>query len=241
MTTTRLSDTAQATPTAAAHARAALLGGRTPAAFARDLALLFGGLFVFALGQVFALQSNLGANSWTVLHDGIARHTPLTIGQATEGVGFLMVLVSWLFGVRPGFGTLANMLLVGLFLDIQLGAGVVPSAHAYPLRVLLLLASVATIGLASALYIKAGFGAGPRDSFMLAMTRRGGWRIGRVRWLMELSAVALGIVLGGRFGVGTLIFASLIGFAVDAAFRLLRVQTPRRATPAPPAEEALAA
>ena len=205
--------------------RRTLLGGRTTGMLLRDLTMLLGGLFVFAVGQLLSLQCNLGASSWTVLHDGISRHTPLSIGEATQGVGLLMVLVSWLAGVRPGLGTVANMLLVGFFLDLLLWLDIVPRVEPYPLRVLLLLGSIATIGLASALYIKAGFGAGPRDSFMLAMTRRSGWRVGRVRWLMEVTAVALGILLGGRFGVGTLIFAMLVGFAVDASFRLFRLRS----------------
>jgi uncharacterized membrane protein YczE len=223
--------------TSSPAARRVLLGRRTPAGLLRDAAMLLGGLFIFATGQLLSLQCNLGANSWTVLHDGISRHTPLTIGEATQVVGLLMVVVSWVAGVRPGLGTIANMLLVGFFLDLQLRLDIVPRVDPYPLRVLLLLGSVATIGIASALYIKAGFGAGPRDSFMLAMTRRGGWRVGRVRWLMELSAVALGIVLGGRFGVGTLIFAMLIGFAVDTSFRVFHVRSGRRPpAPAPVAD-----
>lgn len=217
-----------ATSNAARWPRAVVLrGGRSPAAFVRDLMLLFVGLFVFAVGQVFALQSNLGANPWTVLHDGISRHTPLSIGVATQVVGLLMVAVSWAAGIRPGFGTLANMLLVGLFLDLLLWWGIVPEMRAWPWQIALLLASIATIGLGSALYIKAGFGAGPRDSFMLAMARCSGWRVGVVRWLIEVAAVGLGIMLGGAFGVGTLIFAALVGFAVDASFRLLNVRAER--------------
>jgi uncharacterized membrane protein YczE len=212
-----------------------LLGRRTPAILLRDLAQLLGGLFVFAVGQLLSLQCNLGASSWTVLHDGLARHTPLTIGEATQSVGLLMVLVSWLAGVRPGLGTVANMLLVGFFLDALLWLDIVPVVGPYPLRVLLLLGSIGAIGVATALYIKAGFGAGPRDSFMLAMTRRGGWRVGRVRWLMEVSAVALGILLGGRFGVGTLVFAMLVGAAVDACFHLFGVRAYRREPAAEPA------
>jgi uncharacterized protein len=215
--------------------RRLFLGRGSCASLLRDLALLLGGLFIFAVGQLLSLQCNLGASSWTVLHDGLSRHTPLTIGEATQGVGLLMVLVSWLAGVRPGLGTIANMLLVGFFLDALLWLDIVPVVGPYPLRVLLLLGSILTIGVATALYIKAGFGAGPRDSFMLAMTRRGGWPVGRVRWLMEVSAVMLGILLGGRFGVGTLIFATLVGFSVDACFRVFGVRAHRREAIAEPA------
>lgn len=188
------------------------------------LVLLFGGLFIFALAMALSLRCNLGAASWAVLHDGISRRTPLSIGVATQTVGFLMIGVSWLAGVRPGFGTLANMIMVGLYLDLILWVDIIPLADPYPLRVAMLLAGIAMLGLASALYIKAGFGAGPRDSFMLAVHRRTRLRIGKVRWMMEVSAVAVGILLGGAFGVGTIIFAMLVGVAVDVFFNLLNVR-----------------
>jgi uncharacterized protein len=195
---------------------------RTPVAW--RLVLLFGGLFIFALAMALSLRCNLGAASWAVLHDGISRRTPLSIGVATQMVGFLMIGVSWLAGVRPGFGTLANMIMVGLYLDLILWVDIIPLAESYPLRIAMLLAGIAMLGLASALYIKAGFGAGPRDSFMLAVHRRTRLRIGKVRWMMEVSAVVVGILLGGAFGVGTIIFAMLVGVAVDFFFNLLDVR-----------------
>ncbi|MDI3340957.1 MAG: membrane protein [Sphaerobacter sp.] len=196
------------------------------------LAVLIAGLALFALGLVLSLQSNLGANSWTVFHDGLARRTPLTIGQASQLVGFLMIAASWLVGVRPGVGTVLNMYLVGLFMDVILAHDWVPLAQAYPARVAMLLASVAVLGLATGIYIRAGFGAGPRDSFNLALvavTRRS---VGTVRWLVEGSAVVIGIVLGGDFGVGTILATLLMGPAVDIGFRLTGLAptgTPRRA------------
>jgi uncharacterized membrane protein YczE len=198
------------------------------------LALLFGGLFLFALATALSLRCDLGAGSWTVLHDGISRQTPLSIGVVTQLVGLLMIVVSWRAGIRPGFGTLANMLLIGLFLDLILWSGLVPRAEDWPLQVLMLLGGIVLLGLASALYIKAGFGAGPRDSFMLALHRRTGLRVGRVRWGMEVCATTIGILLGGAFGIGTIVFAMLIGFSVDFFFTRLRVTagTPRPAEPA---------
>lgn len=200
--------------------------------FVARLLMLFGGLFIFALAMALSLQCNLGAASWTVFHDGISRQTPLSIGMATQLVGLLMLGVSWLAGIRPGFGTVANMVLVGLFLDLILWTELIPEADDYPLRVLMLLAGIVVLGLASALYIKAGFGAGPRDSFMLALHRRTNLRVGKVRWMMEAGAVIAGIILGGAFGVGTIIFACLVGFSVDYFFNLLGVRTQPKREPA---------
>lgn len=193
--------------------------------------MLFGGLFIFSLAMALSLQCNLGAASWTVFHDGISRQTPLSIGMATQLVGLLMLGISWLAGIRPGFGTVANMVMVGVFLDLILWSELIPEADAYALRVAMLLAGIVVLGLASALYIKAGFGAGPRDSFMLALHRRTGLRVGKVRWMMEAGAVIAGIILGGAFGVGTIIFACLVGFSVDYFFNLLGIRTTLKPQP----------
>ena len=193
--------------------------------------MLFGGLFIFSLAMALSLQCNLGAASWTVFHDGISRQTPLSIGMATQLVGLLMLGISWLAGIRPGFGTVANMVMVGVFLDLILWSELIPEADAYLLRVVMLLAGIVVLGLASALYIKAGFGAGPRDSFMLALHRRTGLRVGKVRWMMEAGAVIAGIILGGAFGVGTIIFACLVGFSVDYFFNLLGIRTTLKPQP----------
>lgn len=183
-------------------------------------AVLIVGLALFALGLVLSLQSNVGANSWTVFHDGLARRTPLTIGQASQVVGFLMIAASWLVGIRPGVGTFLNMYLVGLFMDLILDNGLVPLAQSYPARAAMMVASVAVLGLATGVYIRAGFGAGPRDSFNLALIRVTGLSVRATRWLVELAAVAIGIALGGHFGVGTIVSAILMGPAVSAGFRV---------------------
>lgn len=203
-----------------------------PARFGRNFAMLIGGLILFALAMVFSLQCNLGASSWAVFHDGIALKTPVSFGQGTILVGVLMVFVSWGFGVRPGLGTFANMALVGLWVDLFLWLDFVPEAQSYPARFTMLLTSIVLLGFASALYIKPGFGAGPRDSFMLAMARLTNIRISIIRWSIEVTVVIAGILMGGDFGVGTIIAAMLIGPVIGFFFGLFKIQTrrPVRAT-----------
>ncbi|HET7037544.1 MAG TPA: membrane protein [Thermomicrobiaceae bacterium] len=191
-------------------------------------AMLIAGLFIFATGLTLGLQCNLGANSWTVFSDGIARHSVLTIGQASQITGLVMIAIGWFVGVRPGLGTVLNMVLVGWFLDLELQHGWIPQAGSYPARLAMMLATVAVLGLATGLYIKAGFGAGPRDSFMLAVTRLTGWPVGLNRWLMESGAVVAGILLGGDFGVGTILMALMIGPAVGFGFRLFGLPTKKQ-------------
>lgn len=203
-----------------------------PRRLALDFGLLMVGLAIFALAIVLSLQSDLGANSWTVFHHGIALQTPLTLGVASIIVGLLILGTSWVLGIPPGFGTLANMVLVGIWTDIYLEFELIPRADDLPVQLTMLVASAVLLGFATALYIKTDFGAGPRDSFMLALARGTGLRVGIIRWGMEISVVTLGILLGGSFGVGTIIFAILIGPSVDLFFRLFGIQTrskPRQA------------
>jgi uncharacterized membrane protein YczE len=182
-------------------------------------------LALFALAMVLSLQSDLGANSWTVFHHGIALQTPLTIGMAGIVVGLVILLTSWALGIKPGLGTLANMLFVGLWMDVYLEFELIPQASRLPFQLAMLCGSAVLLGFATALYIKTNFGAGPRDAFMLALTRRTNVRVGVIRWAMEIAVVTIGIILGGSFGVGTLIFAVLIGPSVDFFFGLFGIRT----------------
>jgi uncharacterized membrane protein YczE len=220
-----------------------MVSARLEAVHARRLAWRFAllniGLALFALAMVLSLRSNLGANSWTVFHDGLAQQTPLTLGTAGIVVGFVILIVSWLLGIPPGFGTVMNMLMVGVWIDVLLELELVPEAQAYPARAALLILSAVLLGLASAMYIKAGFGAGPRDAFMLAITRRTNVRVGMIRWGMELTVVLIGILLGGAFGIGTILFALMVGPSVEFFFNLFRIPT-RKARRAPLAVEGCA-
>jgi len=191
----------------------------------KRMVILVVGLFFFAVSVVLGLQSNLGASSWTVLHDGLSQHTPLTIGQATELTGLLMLVISWLAGIRPGIGTVLNMILVGVFTDMILGSGLIDKAGPYPLRIAMLVGAIVVIGIASGMYISSGLGAGPRDSFMLALTEITGLSVHINRWMIEFVVVVIGIILGGSFGVGTIIMALLNGPAVGVGFRLFGLPT----------------
>jgi uncharacterized membrane protein YczE len=158
-----------------------------------------------------------------VLNQGIARHTPLSFGMANVAVGLAVLLLAWSLGGAPGIGTVANAVLVGSFIQGLTSIGAVTRLAHEPLaaRVPLLLAGIALIGPATAFYIGADFGAGPRDTLMLVGARRTGRRVGLVRGTIEACALVAGIVLGGTFGVGTVLFALGIGPVVEASFVLL--------------------
>jgi uncharacterized membrane protein YczE len=200
---------------------------------------LFAGLWLFAAGVVLGLRAGLGVAPWDVLHDGIRRVTPLSFGTATILVGVVLVAVALAAGIRPGPGTLANMLAIGVFADAMLATGIAADLDAgpLPLRLLAVAGGVGLVALGTALYIGAGLGSGPRDSLMLALSARTRLRVGVVRALIEGSVLVVGWLLGGAAGVGTVLYAFGIGPAVELAFRLLRVQPPTRREPRPGGRE----
>jgi uncharacterized membrane protein YczE len=158
-----------------------------------------------------------------VLHQGIAKHTPLSFGLANVLVAVVVLFLAWQLGSRPGIGTIANAVLIGLFVAFVLPLSFVDHLSGWPLpaRIALLAVGLTLFGGGSALYIGAGLGAGPRDSLMLVGTLRSGVRIGVVRAALEGTALVAGVILGGTVGVGTLVFALLIGPAVEASFWLV--------------------
>ena len=182
------------------------------------------GLFLFALAIVLILESKLGLSPWDVLNQGLSNHTPLSFGMANVAVGLTVLLIAWSLGGPPGVGTFANAILVGAFIQ---GLTAIPAVTALAddglaTRIPLLLVGIWLIGPASALYIGADLGAGPRDTLMLVGSRRTGRRVGLVRAVLEVCALAVGIALGGTFGIGTILFAVLVGPVVESSFALLR-------------------
>jgi uncharacterized membrane protein YczE len=181
---------------------------------------------------VCQLESGLGLSPWDVLHQGIAEHTPLSFGAANVVVGLIVLAVAWALGAKIGFATIANSVLVGLFVQLLTSIDVVDGLSEDPLgvRIALLVIAMPVYGIASALYLGAWMGAGPRDSLMVVLGARTHLRLGFVRAGIEILALAAGFALGGTVGIGTVVFAVTIGPALEAGFWLLR-RSPLGATP----------
>ena len=188
----------------------------------RLLGLVFG-LFLCAAGIVALLESELGLSPWDVLHQGLAQQTPLSYGTANIAVGVVVLVVAWGLGARVGVGTVANATLIGLFIEVLVRVPAVEalSEEGLVARSIVLVAGIALVAVGSAFYLGASLGAGPRDSLMLVLALRSGWRIGLVRTLLESSVVVVGAFLGGTIGIGTIAFALLIGPALEASFWVL--------------------
>ncbi len=181
---------------------------------------LFLGLGVMAVAIVALLESGLGLAPWDVFHLGMAEHSPLTIGTASIVVGLVVLFVAWAFGQPPGFGTVANAIVIGAVVEVLRRIGWVAGLSERGLvpRYGLLALGVVLFGLGTALYIGAGLGAGPRDSLMLVLSRRTGVRIAIVRASLEMVALATGWALGGTVGLGTVAVALLLGPSVEGSF-----------------------
>jgi uncharacterized membrane protein YczE len=167
------------------------------------------GLALYGVSMGLMIRSGLGQMPWDVLHYGLALHLPLTIGQVVIATSFLVLLLWVPLRQAPGIGTVLNALLIGVALDATLAVVVAPDALV--VRSAAMLAGVLLNGLATALYIGAQLGPGPRDGLMTGWVRRSGLSVRLVRTSLEVTVVVLGWLLGGVVGVGTLLYAVGIG------------------------------
>jgi uncharacterized membrane protein YczE len=181
--------------------------------------ILFLGLAIFGLGDGIIIQSGLGNAPWSVLAQGISLKSGLSIGTSTLIVGSL-VLALWIpLRERPGFGTLSNILIISLFVEIA--TNIFPKQGELLPGLIFTLVGIAMVGIGSSLYITCGLGPGPRDGAMTGLHQRTGVRVGRVRLGLEVVVSIAGALLGGTLGLGTLLFALLIGQSVAISFGLL--------------------
>jgi uncharacterized protein len=179
---------------------------------------LVGGFFCWALAVVLMVRSGLGLGPWDLFHQGFGLLIGRPMGLASIYVSIAIIFGSLKLGVRPGPGSLANMLLIGIFIDMLMP--LVPGSPLMGMRLLYFGSGILLIGVGSGIYIGARMGAGPRDALMLALSTRSGWSIRRVRMGIELSVLAAGWSLGGKVGVGTVAYALLIGPSVQFGLRL---------------------
>lgn len=175
----------------------------------RRLAQLLGGLALYGTSMGMQIRATLGLNPWDVFHQGLTRHLPLSFGLVTAVTG-VVVLLLWLpLRQRPGIGTVSNVIVIAVSVDAALA--LIPQPTGLPARIALLAAGILLNGVASAAYIGARLGPGPRDGLMTGLAARTGWSIRLVRTGLELTVLGTGWLLGGTAGVGTVAYALAIG------------------------------
>lgn len=194
--------------------------------FPLDLLKIQIGFGLFGMSVAILIRANLGTSAWAVLDVALSQIFHVTPGTITVLMGFVVLSLVLIMREPIGWGTLANILSIGPWEDFSLW--LIPSIKDnMPLQISMLLIAIALLGLASAIYIGVDAGAGPRDSLMLAIKRKTGASIRVARGAIEVSVVLIGWLLGGPAGVGTVVFALLIGPSVQLGFKLLKVQPHR--------------
>ncbi len=188
--------------------------------FIKKLPSLYFGLFLFALGTVMILYADLGMSAWGVFQVGLVNTLNITFGQATQLVGLIVLILGWVLGFPPGFGTVCNMFFIGYFIDMVIGWGVVPRFNSMALQMGQLMVGIATIGAASYLYLSPKLGAGPRDGLMFGLVQKLDREVSLIRAGIEVTVLILGVVMGGPIGIGTVISALSIGWFVQLAFKI---------------------
>lgn len=210
---------------------AQLRAGQLP----KRLARLTLGLWLYGVSVALMIRAAVGASPWDVFHLGAAQHLPLTLG-GTMVLASLVVLVAWIpLRQMPGLGTAANALLLGPFADLSLRMVAAPGSVA--LQVLFMIAGVVLCGLATAMYVGAQLGPGPRDGLMTGLARRTGLSIRFVRTVIEASVLVAGAWLGGPLGLGTVVFALAVGPLTQRFLPLFTIRLDAGTCPAPLARE----
>ena len=190
--------------------------------FPRDFFIAQAGFAIYGLAIALIIQASLGTGPWAVLSVALADQTGTTPGTMIVLTGLVVLIGVIALREKIGWGTVGNILFIGPWLDLFLGLIPSMSGNLF-LQSVAMLVSILLSGIATAVYIGANGGAGPRDSLMLAISRVSGWSVRLSRAVIEVLVVLLGWILGGPVGIGTLLFALLIGPSVQASFKLFNV------------------
>lgn len=187
----------------------------------RRLFQLFLGLALYGISLGLMVRADLGLDPWDVFHQGLAQRAGLSLGMMVNLVGAVVLLLWIPIRQKPGIGTIANVFLIGTFADISLW--LIPPIHNLPLAIAMLVGGVFLNGVATGAYIGAGLGPGPRDGLMTGLVKRTGGSVRVIRTGIELTVLAIGWLLGGTVGLGTVLYAIAIGPIVHRMLPLFTV------------------
>lgn len=186
---------------------------------------LFIGLFVCSVGIVMTINANLGLAPWDVLHEGLSKHINITMGQASIVIGIIFVILDIILGENLGWGTILNMIFVGIFMDILMLNNIIPIAHSVITGIIMIISGMFVLGVGCVLYIGSGIGSGPRDGMMIALHKITKKSIRLIRTIMEIGALLAGYLLGGTVGIGTIISGIGLGYIMQFSFKLFNFDT----------------
>jgi uncharacterized membrane protein YczE len=192
--------------------------------FAIRIINLMLGLFLYALGIAITIRANIGYAPWDAFHAGLSLKAGFSFGTASIIVGVFIGILVMALGEKIGIGTVLNMVLIGVYIDIILFAGILPLSQNFAIGIAMLLAGLFIIAVGTYFYIKSGFGAGPRDSLMVVLNRKTKIPVGVCRIMVELTVTFAGWALGGMIGIGTVISGIAIGFFVQLVCAALKFE-----------------
>lgn len=178
--------------------------------------------FLYSVGIVMTINADLGLAPWDVFHQGASKTLNITMGQADIWVGIVVIVLNYILGEKIGWGTLANIIFIGIFIDLLMLNNLVPVFNNIILKVMMMILGMLIIGLASFLYLREGIGSGPRDGLMVALTKKTGKSVRFIRNSIESTVLIVGFFLGGSIGIGTVIMALSIGHVVQFVFKILK-------------------
>lgn len=180
------------------------------------------GYVLTAVAVVVMVNSNAGLSPWDVFHQGLSKTTGMTMGQASMLVGVIVIVASIALGEKLGWGTIGNIFVPGILIDVIDSMNVIPVTHNLFLGVVMTILGLVIMAFATVLYLVPALGCGPRDGLMIALHKKTGKSIGMLRAIMEMCAVIAGYLLGGTFGIGTIIVAFCFGYLLDIVFKIFK-------------------
>lgn len=189
--------------------------------FIKRLTKLILGLFLYALGIMMTINANIGYSPWDVFHVGLSKTTGLSLGTISITTGFFIIILTTILGEKFGIGTVLNMLLIGIFIDIIIYLDFLPVINNIFVGIIMFIIGIEIIAFATYFYISPGFGAGPRDGLMVALSRKLNMSIGVCRTVIEFIVALGGYFLGGMLGIGTVIAVLLVGAFVQYTFKII--------------------
>ena len=178
------------------------------------------GVILCGSSTVFMLNSNLGLLPWDVFHQGISNITKMTIGQANIAVSFAIILLSLALGEKVGIGTIVNIIVIGKIIDVINYMNIIPVSDNIFTGIVMLTIGMLVMGYGCYLYMGCGLGCGPRDSLMIGLSKKINKPVKMIKTIIEVTALIIGIILGGKFGIGTVISALGVGVFMQIIFKL---------------------
>jgi uncharacterized membrane protein YczE len=192
----------------------------------RRLAQLYAGLILYGVSMALMVRPDLGLDPWDVFHQGVTRHVGLSFGTVVILTGAAVLLLWVPLRQKPGIGTVSNVIVIGIAADAALA--LLGTPQGYPARFAMLIAGIVLNGVATGAYMGARLGPGPRDGLMMGLVGRTGLSVRLIRTTIELSALAVGWLLGGTAGIGTVLYAVSIGWLIQLFLPWFTIDAPAR-------------